>query len=123
MKKNTRITLHQLELTITLGVSSKERITPQTVWLDIDIHFHTPPKACLSDQLSDTYCYDTLTQKIAAQIQPRTFHLLEHLAHEIYALIKQSFEEPLTAHVKVTKKPVLSSSLTLKSASFSYGDS
>lgn len=117
------ITLHRLELDISLGVSDAERAIPQTLWLDIDIQFQTPPRACKTDQLKETYCYDTLTQKIAEQIKPRSFHLLEHVGYEIYQLVKNSYTQPLTVLVKVTKKPLLSSNLVIANASFSYGDS
>ncbi len=116
------ITLHQLELKIALGAFNIERAALQSIWLDIDIRFQTPPHACRTDQLKDTYCYDSLTQKIAEQITPRTFHLLEHVAHEIYQLIKNSYTESIEVLVKVTKKPLLSSNLVIANASFSYGD-
>jgi dihydroneopterin aldolase len=122
MKHFARIALHQLELNISLGVSEAERSQPQTVWLDIDINFSEPPQACLTDQLKDTFCYDLLTQQIATQIVPRSFHLLEHLAHEIYQLIKSSFTQSLSVRVKVTKKPLLSAAFPIAGASFCYGD-
>ncbi len=122
MKNRTRITLHQLELTLSLGASDAERSQPQTVQLDIDIDFQTPPQACLTDQLHDTCCYDSLIQRIAAEIMPRSFHLLEHLAHEIYQLIKRALTQPILVHVKVTKKPLLSTALIITGASFCYGD-
>lgn len=120
---SAHIHLHQLELNVTLGVTEAERAQPQPVWINIDIGFPAPPKACFTDQLADTYCYDTLTQKIAEDITPRSFQLLEHLAQEIYLLIKKTLTHSLSVDVKVTKKPVLSSSLVITNASFSFGDS
>jgi|SRR5579862_7347068 len=122
MKNKTRITLYQLELNLFLGASEKERSQPQTVLLDIDIDFQAPPKACLTDQLNDTDCYDSLIQRIAREITPRSFHLLEHLTHEIYQIIKKTFIQPVSIHVKVTKKPLLSGAQVIAGASFCYGD-
>lgn len=116
------VTLHQLELKIALGAGNQERANPQSIWIDIDMQFQTPPRACHTDQLNDTYCYDSLTQKIAEHITPRSFHLLEHVAHEIYQIIKKSYTESIEVLVKVTKKPLLSSNLNIANASFTYGD-
>ncbi len=122
MKNYARMTLHQLELDILLGAYNAERSRPQTVWLDIDIDFQTPPQACLTDQLHDTYCYDSLIQRITAKLSSRSFNLLEHVAFEIYQLIKHVCTEPLSVHVKVTKKPLLSAEVPIAGASFCYGD-
>lgn len=118
----SHIHLHQLELQIYLGAFEEERKTSQRIWVDIDIHFQNPPTACLTDKITDTFCYDSLTQIIAKQITPRVFHLIEHVAHEIYHLIKKSSAEPIEVLVKVTKKPLLSANLVVSHASFTYGD-
>ncbi len=118
-----RISLHQIELCLSLGVTEAERLQTQTILVDIDIDFPTPPVACITDQLEDTYCYDVLTQHISKKIMPKTFYLLEHLAHEIYQLVKSASSQPITVNVKVTKKPRLLTALTLGSASICYGDS
>ncbi|MCD6039269.1 MAG: folX [Gammaproteobacteria bacterium] len=122
MKKHARISLHQLELSLSLGASETERLKPQIVKVDIDIDFPVPPQACRTDQLNETYCYDMLTQKIMTHIVPQSFCLLEHLAHEIYQLVKRTFDASLSIQVCVTKKPCLSTGFALAGASFSYGD-
>lgn len=122
MKNDTRISLHQLELHLFLGVGEAERSKTQRVLVDIDIAFQEPLRACITDQLKDTYCYDNLTQKMVAEIIPKSFRLLEHLTHEIYQLVKNSCSQPAAVTVKVTKKPLLSTALTLAGASFCYGD-
>lgn len=123
MKNYACISLHQLALNLSLGASENERLQKQTVIVDVDITFLEPPEACITDQLHNTYCYDSLIQKIAAQILPKSYHLLEHLAHEIYQLVKNSCSLPLNVKIKVTKKPLLSAKLTIAGASFYYGDS
>ncbi len=122
MNNYSRISLKQLELAISLGVSDAERSKPQSVRIDMDIDFLQPPSACLTDQLKDTYCYDSFIQQLAIQMASRSFHLLEHVTYEIYQLAKQFFKESLSVHIKVTKKPLLSAAIPIEGASFCYGD-
>lgn len=122
MKNCASISLHQLALNVSLGVAENERLQTQTVIVDIDIAFLQPPEACITDQLHHTYCYASLTEQIATQITSQSYHLLEHLAYEIYQLVKGSCSLPSNVTIKVTKKPVLPSRLTLAGASFCYGD-
>jgi FolB domain-containing protein len=123
MNPSTRISIHQLELNLSLGWSEEERVRKQVVWVDIEIGFEKPPGACGSDEIEGTLCYDTLVQTIVEQIVPRSFRLIEHLAHEIYGLVKKAHSEPLLVKVCVTKKPRLSSAVNMAGVSFSYGDS
>ena len=117
------IQIHQLELNLFLGVTQAEQLQKQLIMLDIDIHFEKPPKACLTDNIADTYCYDALVQCIQLHIASRPFHLLEHLAYSIYQEIKQSIDpiQPASIRVQVTKKPVLA--LPVNSVSVCYEDS
>lgn len=123
MKTSACISLKQLELNLSLGWTEEERARKQVVWVDIEIGFEKPPGACGSDQLEGTFCYDALVQKILEQIVPRSFRLIEHLAHEIYGLVKKAHSEPLLVKICVTKKPRLSSAVNMAGVSFSYGDS
>lgn len=54
------LTLNGLELHIYLGWPTAERLQLQTVKVDITIQFTTPPSACTTDNLQDTFCYDAL---------------------------------------------------------------
>ncbi len=122
MKPHTRLTLHQLELHLSLGWTEAERLQKQIILVDITIDFDEPPKACISDALEDTNCYDTLINKIVETITPKSFQLIEHLGYEIYQFIKNSFVQSVLITITVTKKPVLSTLTTLADVSFSYGD-
>lgn len=122
MNNYSRISLQQLEIMISLGVSDAERSKLQSININIDIDFSQSPLACLTDQLKDTYCYDSFIQQLKLQITSRSFHLLEHVTYEIYQLAKEFFTESHAVHIKVTKKPLLSSSIPIEGASFCYGD-
>lgn len=119
MKKlNSILYLHDLTLKVHLGWTEAERRLKQSVSVDIQIQFKNPPKACMTDELTDTICYDTLTKKIKDFIQKKSFRLIEYLAREIYLLVKENTH---AANILVTlsKKPPVKN---LKLAQFYYGD-
>jgi dihydroneopterin aldolase len=60
----THITLNTLELSVHLGWPDAERAVPQIVHLDVRLSFPAPPVGCMTDDLSDTHCYDTLISQI-----------------------------------------------------------
>lgn len=115
----TRIVLHKLELSIHLGWPESERLLKQNVMVDIDIHFSEPPRACLTDQLEDTYSYETLSNAIKEKITSRQFRLIEHLGHEIYQHVKILLPKATLVTICITKKPPI---LNLAEVSFWYGD-
>ena len=122
MQPRAQLNLDQLELNLSLGWSEAERGQKQIILLDIMINFAEPPKACITDQLEDTYCYDTLIKQLVETIAPKSFKLIEHLAYEIYVFIKKFFSQAVSVNIIVTKKPILSTDVILKGARFSYGD-
>ncbi len=121
MKTNySRIQLNQLELNVNLGWPEKERAKKQKIHLDLCIKFPRPPRACVNDDLSDTVCYDTLS-KLVTQLTKKEFKLLEHLAHEIYQLIKKNLPSSTLINLRLTKKPAVMKNLR-EGVSFYYGD-
>jgi FolB domain-containing protein len=116
----SRIHLAGLELSLFLGWPESERETPQTILLDVCIQFLEPPSACISDDLSDTFCYESLVNAIKATVQARPFRLLEHLGHTIYQTIKALLPHPHTLQICVKKQPNIPH-LT-GGVSFHYGD-
>lgn len=114
------INLNGLELSVKLGWPQDERLKEQIIRLDIVIHFLTPPKACQSDDLNDTHCYDALIEIIKRFVAARKFRLLEHLGCEIYTVIKNELSDNAEVCVKITKKPAI---LNLTDGvTFCYGD-
>ncbi|EKD54164.1 MAG: dihydroneopterin aldolase [uncultured bacterium] len=120
MNIDSGILLNGLELSVNLGWPQGERIKQQIVTLDAALVFKKPPTACVTDQLADTYCYDSLIDTIKTKIATRNFRLLEHLAHEIYHIIKEDIAAPIQVKIRLTKKPAI---LNLTGGiTFYYGD-
>jgi dihydroneopterin aldolase len=101
----TRIVLHKLEFLVFLGWGAIERSQPQTISVDIHIHFAKPPAACLTDDLADTFCYDTLNKTLKNHLSAKEFRLLEHLAYEIYSCVKAFITPENKINLCVTKHP------------------
>lgn len=122
---NTILSIHAAELCVRLGWEEEERAEHQVVLLDVDLHFPAPPKACTTDQLEDSICYDTLLKEIRHHIRMKEFRLIEHLSHSIYQHIKTTLSlHPLGNKIKImvrlTKHPLIRG-LT-EGVSFCYGD-
>ncbi len=100
-------TLNQLELKVHLGWEESERAHLQTVWVDIYIHFETQPPACQTDLLTDTICYNLLTQQIKLATSEQSFCLIEYLTQVIYKIIKANCSLPSRVKVGVRKKPAI----------------
>jgi dihydroneopterin aldolase len=75
-------------LDVRLGCSAEERAMPQPVDLDLALRFRTPPPACASDRLEDTVCYAELIEAARKTCAGREFHLVERLAHELFARLR-----------------------------------
>lgn len=122
MKKSiaSYIVLHGLELNVHLGWPEAERVHKQIVTIDIKIQFANPPHGCITDNLADTYCYDTLINAIKMKISEGQYRLLEHLSYKIYQIIKDTISNDILIEVHVRKKPAIAQ-LT-GGVSFHYGD-
>jgi FolB domain-containing protein len=115
----SRLTLHELELTVFLGWPDAENEHQQRVSVDIEIQFLEPPAACVSDDLCDTFSYDTLIEDIQTKTATKKFRLLEHLSYELHQLIQQQMPPSAVVSVNVKKFPPIPA---LKGgASFRFG--
>lgn len=115
----TSIELQQLEFSIHLGWSESERMQKQTVSLDITLHFAKPPEACISDELTDTFDYGTLSNSLTEHFSIREYRLLEHLGHDIYQFIKALAPKNMAVLIRISKKPPVAN---LSRASFTMGE-
>jgi 7,8-dihydroneopterin aldolase/epimerase/oxygenase len=106
-KKNSSLSLRGLELKVFLGWPAEERAQLQTVSVDIEIEFATALQACVSDNLDDTFCYNELIQTLEKKIAAREFHLLEHLAFELYQAVKQTIQLDAKVGIHVKKMPAI----------------
>lgn len=102
---NGTLRIKELELKVNLGWRDKEQLSPQAIMCDIEVYFNNEPEAANTDDLADTICYDKLIQKIRAHISPKSYRLVEHLAKEIYDIVKNELPAQGVAIVSVTKKP------------------
>lgn len=116
---SSSMALYQLELAVFLGWPDSERLTQQTILLDIKIEFATPPLACVTDNLVDTVCYDTLVNNLKSMITTRHFRLVEYLGQEIYDFLKKNFSNNLIS-LRIHKKPPIID--LLGGVTFCYGD-
>ena len=114
------LAIQQLALAVTLGWPDEERLQPQKVMVDIDIAYPAPPSACVTDELSDTFCYPELICKMKDQVSTRSFRQVEHLGHELYQCLKAQLPTEFQLRVRLTKWPKISD-LT-GGICFAYGD-
>lgn len=120
-KKSKQIlTINGFELPVLLGWPEAERQQAQTIRIDLEIRFTATPKACETDQLQDTFCYDKLLTHLREQTTEREFHLIEHLAAEIHHMVKPSLPKDSQLTVHVLKFPAING-LT-GGVSFAYTD-
>lgn len=112
--------LHDLIMEVSLGWPEEERQQKQLIRVDLKIQFNTPPKACQSDHLDDTTCYESLVNELKHHLENKSFRLLEHLGHEIYQLCKHSLATDSRIWIQVRKNPPIPN--LMGGVSFCYGD-
>lgn len=95
--------LDTLEVQVHLGVPPAEMAILQTISIELKITFTKPPAACISDNIQDTVCYDDLCQKIIQFCQSRSFHLLEHLGHNLYHHLLADIKKYGNLWLKISK--------------------
>ena len=117
---SSSIQLNALKLDVFLGWPDAERMQQQTIFVDVHLRFPLPPKACISDDLQDTFCYDTLVKQIKTHLGHRHFRLLEYLGQDIYQCIKQNLQNDILVKIHLTKQPAIEN-LT-GGVTFFYGD-
>jgi len=106
MQKSS-LMINGFELPVCLGWPEAERRQAQTVRVDFEVQFATPPKACETDQLQDTFCYDKVLTLVREKIQEQEFRLIEHLAVEIHRMTKPLLPSGTLLTVHVLKFPAI----------------
>ncbi len=99
------IFLSEVKVQTKLGVPAWERMTPQTIILDIEIGYDLS-KACQSDDVNDTIDYGAVVNRIRETLQENSFQLVEKLAEHLCQLILKEFNA-LSVKIKVAKPTVL----------------
>lgn len=98
--------LREVKIDVVIGLYEWERVTPQTVQLDIDIRLPTR-LACTSDDVADTIDYGQLVKRLEHALGATRFTLVEALAQFTADIILNEFGAPWT-RVSVTKLGLLS---------------
>jgi dihydroneopterin aldolase len=99
------IFLSEVKVQTKLGVPEWERMTPQTIILDIEIGYDLS-KACQSDDVDDTIDYGAVVNRVRETLQENSFQLVEKLAEHLCQLILKEFNA-LSVKIKVAKPTVL----------------
>lgn len=99
------IFLHGVRAKTLIGWYEWERVAPQVVELDLEIGIPSP-RACYSDNLTDTIDYDKVVNHLRAEMAAQHFLLLEALAEHIAQIILRDFAAPWV-RISVTKLGIL----------------
>ncbi len=92
------IFIRQLRLQAWIGLYRHEKVTPQTIEIDLEIAL--PGNAVFkTGKVADTIDYGVVVAHIRALLAEEHFGLVENLAERIAGLILQDFKSP---HVKVS---------------------
>jgi 7,8-dihydroneopterin aldolase/epimerase/oxygenase len=115
------LTLNDLRLPVHLGCSVEERKNSQMVRFEVRLRFDRLPQGCLNDQLKDTVCYAKICDQIRNVCQRSEYQLIEKLAWDSFASLKEIIPLQTQLWLKVTKEKPPVSDLE-GGASFSIGD-
>jgi 7,8-dihydroneopterin aldolase/epimerase/oxygenase len=99
------IFLSEVRVETKLGVPDWERLTPQTIVLDVEIGMpHS--RSCQTDAIEDTIDYGQVVSRIRQTLQEHSFKLVEALAEHVCQLILNEFNAPWVK-IKVAKPAIL----------------
>ncbi len=99
------IFISELKVKTKLGVPEWERMTPQTIILDIEIGYDLSA-AGKSDAIADTIDYGAIVARIREALAEHSFQLVEALAEHVCQLILKEFGA-LSVKIKVAKPNIL----------------
>lgn len=100
-----RIFLHGMEFEGRHGVSDEERAMAQAIGVDVEVSLDLRA-AGTSDDLADPADYGEIFKICRAQVEQRSYHLLEAIAEAIAADVLRAFGSVDKVAVKVTKPGV-----------------
>lgn len=75
-----------------VGIFEREKAAPQT--LEISLTFGVPDEAARDDDIDKTIRYDTVIERIRAELAARHFNLLETLGEYVIGLLLDEFRAP-----------------------------
>lgn len=99
------IFLKEVKVETRLGVPDWERLSPQTILLDIELAMpHS--RSCQTDAIDDTIDYGAIVQRVRQTLAEHSFKLVEALAEHLCQLILDEFGTPWVK-IKVSKPGIL----------------
>ena len=99
----TSLTIRDARLMVHLGHTDEERRVPQEISIDLQINFKSPPKACQSDELADTFCYDVLLTSMRDYVDGKEFRLIEKLGQELFDFVVTKTDGPDHIQLRINK--------------------
>src|SRR5690606_7100782 len=103
-----RIFIQHARFLCRLGVTSKERSTPQEVFVDLALEVDTSV-AGHSDRIGDTVNYTEVWNAVRECLAPKEYHLVEAVAESIAQVVLRTFPRVQAVTVRVTKPGALAS--------------
>ncbi len=98
------ITLNNLRTQVRIGCEREEREVPQFVRFDIQVRLAELPKGCFTDQITDTVCYFETAQRVFEVCRRAEYGLIEKLAWDVFAALKEFLPAPHQLGLRVTKE-------------------
>lgn len=98
-----KLRLYALELPVFIGLTSEERSRSQLIEFNLELSYSETPKACSSDEIVDTACYDDLAVLIESFVSGKKFKLIEKLCFELMEALKSHVKEASSIELEVKK--------------------
>ena len=98
--------IRQLRLQAWIGLYRHEKVSPQTIEIDLEIALPAGGAVFKTRKVADTVDYGVVVERIRALLAKERFGLVENLAEHIADLILNDFKSP-RVNVSVTKLGVL----------------
>jgi dihydroneopterin aldolase len=85
-----------------LGVTEEERAFPQQVVVDVDLATDVS-RAASTDDIGDTVNYSEVWHTVRAEVEGRTYHLIEALAERVATALLGRFDRAEQVTVAIAK--------------------
>lgn len=94
--------LHALRVDCIIGIHPHERVTPQAVYVDLELDYDFAPAAA-SDGIADAVDYTALAALVTGLLQQRRFGLLEAMVEEAAAAVLRHDARVVSVRLEVRK--------------------
>jgi dihydroneopterin aldolase len=94
--------LKSLRIDCIVGIYERERQTPQTVVVDVELEYDFTAPAS-SDAIGDAVDYDAVARRLTELVQARAFQLIETMAEEGAAMLLARLPQVRTVRLEIRK--------------------